>query len=229
MELGNITSEDGKGVKTSCDRCAGCCTGGGPVLRQADAHLIRSGRIPSKYLYTIRKGEFLFNKDQMKLIPAETDLIKIKINKETFECLFMEADSHCSIYGTRPIECRAFKCWDTKEIEDKYGEKPLERADILSDVEGLWDLIIDHQERCSYAKMKTLTEKLEADEDGTILSEINEIINYDNALRVTIVEKAKVDPEMLHFLIGRPFIETMAMFNFTIEENDGGYVLKPVE
>ncbi len=229
MDLGNITSEDGQGVKTSCDRCAGCCTGGGPVLRLADAHLIRSGKIPSKNLYTIRKGEFLFNKDQMKLVPAETDLIKIKINKETFECHFMEADSHCSIYGTRPIECRAFKCWDTKEIENKYGENPLERADILSDVEGLWDLITDHQERCSYAKMKTLTEKLEDDEDGNRLSEINEIINYDNALRKTLVEKAKIDPEMVHFLIGRPFTETIAMFNLTIEEKDGGYILQPVE
>ncbi len=99
MELGNITSDDGKGVKTSCDRCASCCIGGGPILRQADAHLIRSGRIPSKYLYTIRKGEFLFNKDLMKMVPTETDLIKIKINKETFECHFLEPESHCSIYG----------------------------------------------------------------------------------------------------------------------------------
>lgn len=229
MELGNIASDDGRGEKTSCDRCAGCCTGGGPILRHADAHLIKSGKIPSKYLYTIRKGEFLFDRDQLKMIPSETDIIKIKVTKETVECLFLEPESHCSIYRTRPVECRAFKCWDQKEIQNKYDEEPLQRVDILGDVEGLWDLVLDHQDRCSYAKMKELTSQLEEDETGTILAEINEIINYDNALRDTLVEKAKVDPGMVHFLIGRPFTETILMFNLIIEKNDDQYVLKPVE
>ena len=228
MDLSNITSDDGKGEKTACDRCAGCCTGGGPILRQADAHLIRSGKMPSTFLYTIRKGELLFDKDQMKMVPVKTDIIKIKVNKETFECLFLEEGSNCSIYTTRPVECRAFKCWDTREIENKYNEDPLERADILSDVEGLWELVDDHQTRCSYEKMGELTLKLEQEDKEAVLSEINEIINYDNALRNTLVEKANIDPEMLHFLIGRPFTETMAMFNFRIEEKDGSYILSPV-
>ncbi len=228
MDLSNITSDDGRGEKASCDRCAGCCTGGGPVLRQADAHLIRSGKLLSTFLYTIRKGELLFDKDKMKMIPVKTDLIKIKVDKDNFECLFLQDSSNCDIYTTRPVECRAFKCWNTREIENKYNEDPLERADILSDVEGLWGLIDDHQARCSYDRMGELTSKLAQDDNDAVMSEINEIINYDNALRETMVEKANIDPEMLHFLIGRPFTETMVMFNLKIENKDGGYILFPI-
>lgn len=229
MDLNNIINNDEKETKTSCDRCASCCTGGGPILRIADAYLVKTGKIPSNYLYTLRKGELLFDKDKLEMVPIKTDLIKIKINKETLKCLFLEDKNHCKIYGMRPSECRAFKCWNTREIEAKYHEDPLERADLLSDLEGMWELIVDHQERCSYEKMKELTEELEDDEDGHIFAEINEIVKYDNALRQTMVEKAGVDPEMLHFLIGRPFTETMAMFNYIIEEKDGNYLLKPVE
>ncbi|MBU1170433.1 MAG: YkgJ family cysteine cluster protein [Proteobacteria bacterium] len=225
MDLGNITSDDGKGFKTSCDRCSSCCVGGGPILRFADAHLIRTGKIPSANLYTIRKGEFLFDRDKMAMVPVTTDLIKINVTKKTMECIYLKDRNQCEIYTTRPTECRAFKCWDTTEIEMKYSEDPLQREDLLGDVDGLWDLISDHQGRCSYAKMKELTEKLSGDTDGTVLVEINEMIAYDNSLRETLVEKAKVDKAMLPFLLGRPFMETIAMFNMKIEEKNGCYYL----
>ena len=216
--------------KTSCDRCGGCCTGGGPILRFADAHLIRTGIIESKNLYTLRKGELLFDRDKLAMVPIKTDQIKIKINKETLECVFLDKKKYtCGIYETRPSECRAFKCWDTKEIEMKYDEDPLERADLLSDVEGLWDLICDHQDRCSYQAMKELTDKIGDDQEGEVLAAINEIIKYDNSLRETLVEKANVNPDMLHFLLGRPFMGTMAMFNMKIEEKNGNFYLDFIE
>ncbi|GAB6097853.1 hypothetical protein JCM14469_41070 [Desulfatiferula olefinivorans] len=228
MDLANITSDDGKGFKTACDGCGACCVGGGPILRLADAHLIRTGKIPSKDLYTIRKGEFLFDKDKLAMVPVETDLIKIKVVGDTLACLYLKEGNRCGIYMTRPSECRAFKCWDTTEIEMKYAEEPLERKDLLCDVEGLWDLIVDHQERCSYARMKTLTDRLALDGDKEALAAINEMIAYDKTLRQTLIDKAKVDPDMLPFLLGRPFIETMAMFNLKIVNRKGRTVLEPV-
>lgn len=228
MDLSNITSDDGKEIQTSCNRCGACCTGGGPILRLSDAHLIRSGKIASKHLYTIRKGEFLFDKDKLEMIPLKTDNIKIKINKETLECVFLGEENTCTIYSTRPSECRAFKCWDTKEIEMKYDEDPLERADLLSDVDGLWGLVKDHQTRCSYDMMKQLSEKISDDDTGEVLQAINELISYDKSLRGTLIEKAKIDEDMLPFLLGRPFTETMAMFNLKIEEKDGKAYLSAI-
>jgi Fe-S-cluster containining protein len=115
--------------------------------------------------------------------------------------VFLDKKYTCGIYETRPSECRAFKCWDTKEIEMKYDEDPLERADLLADVEGLWDVICDHQDRCSYQAMKELTDKIGDDQKEEVLAAINEIIKYDNSLRETLVEKANVNPDMLHFLL----------------------------
>jgi Fe-S-cluster containining protein len=215
-------------IRTSCEKCSACCTGGGPILRLADAHLVKTGAIASKYLYTVRKGELLFDRDALKMTPVKTDLIKIKVNKDDLTCTFLKDGGMCVIYDTRPSECRAFKCWDSREIEMKYDEDPLERADLLSDVEGLWDLITDHQERCSYARMKELTERLKDDKTGEVLAAINEIIAFDLSLRDTLVEKAKINPDMLPFLLGRPFTETMAMFNLKIVEKDEGYVLDHV-
>ena len=212
--------------RTSCERCSACCTGGGPILRLADAHLVRTGIIEARNLYTIRKGEFLFDKDKLKMVPVKTDLIKIKVVTGNLLCTFLSDGGLCGIYDTRPSECRAFKCWDTKEIEMKYDEDPLERTDLLSDVQGLWDLISDHQTRCSYDQMKELTEKLKEDRSGDVLSAINEMINYDNSIRDALVEKANVKKDMLHFLLGRPFTETMAMFNMKIVEKDGSYLLE---
>lgn len=230
MDISNITSDDGMGVKVSCDRCAACCTGGGPILRLADAHLVKIGKIPSKNLYTLRKGELMFDRDKLKMVPLKKDNIKIKIKGESLECIFLGEEHSCEVYSTRPSECRAFKCWDQKEIEMKYDEEPLERADLLSDVEGLWDLVLDHQERCSYDKMKQLTDELhKSGENNEVLEAINEIIRYDISLRKTLVEKANVDPDMLEFLLGRPFTTTMVMFNLKIEEKEGAYCLTPVK
>ena len=215
-------------TRTSCERCSACCTGGGPILRLADAHLVRTGAIASKDLYTIRKGELLFDKNTLKMTPVKTDLIKIKVNPEDLTCIFLNDGNTCDIYTTRPSECRAFKWWDTLEIEMKYNEEPLERADLLADVEGLWDLITDHQERCSYERMKELTDQLKDDRAGDILTSINEIVAFDLSLRETLVDKGGVNPDMLPFLLGRPFTETMLMFNYRIVEKDGKQILEAV-
>lgn len=228
MEINNLTSDDGRGEKTTCDRCAGCCTGGGPVLRKADAHLVMNGKIPSALLYTIRKGERLFDRDKMKMVPVATDMIKIKIDKDTFACRFLENENHCTVYNTRPAECRAFKCWDTKQIEAKYDEIPLERQELLGAVEGLWELIADHQERCDYERVGRLAEEIKSEDSEKALEQLKEVIGYDISLRETLVEKANVDPEMLSFLLGRPFTETLVMFDLKVEKSDGLLVIKPV-
>jgi Fe-S-cluster containining protein len=202
-------------------------------LRLGDGHLLRSGKIPSKYLYTIREGELLFDKDQKKMVPVSSDNIKIKINEETMECLFLNETKECDIYSKRPLECRAFKCWDTLEIEMKYKEDPLIRHDVLSDIEGLWDLISEHQDKCSYKTIQEIVDRLKGDitEENrkSAIDDLNEIINYDTGLRSTLIEKAGVDPEMISFLIGRPLTKTIVMFNYIIEDENGKRVLKPIE
>jgi len=95
---------------------------------------------------------------------ANSDIIKIKGKEDTWTCIFFdEQNKECSIYNDRPVECRALKCWDTGELEKMYAGHRLTREDLVSKVEGLWDLIKDHQARCDYEKIK----KLIGDLDGS--------------------------------------------------------------
>jgi len=216
-------------TQTSCNHCGACCTGGGPVLRAQDEHLIKTGKLDISGLYTQRAGELMFNKDTMKMESLATDHIKIKVEPEALRCRFLNSENSCEIYSHRPFECRAFKCWDEREIEDVYAsDAPLCREDILGGIEGLWDLVSDHHERCGYALLGELIREVDTHRDQAAMAKVCEMIAYDRSLRETLVESGRVKPEILDFLFGRPLSTTIVMFNYRLEAADGVDSLIPI-
>ena len=146
---------------TECIRCGTCCKKGGPSFHLEDKMLIEKGIILLKYLYTIREGEMTYDNIKECLVPAASDIIKIKGHKDSLACVFFdENENECTIYDNRPLECRVLKCWDTREIEEVYSKNRLTRKDFIVTIEGLWDLIEDHQARCSYEKLKSFLNAL---------------------------------------------------------------------
>jgi len=103
------------------------------------------------------------------------------------------------------MECRSLKCWDTREIERIYAENRLTRKDMMGNIEGLWDLIEDHQSRCDYEKIGCMIKDSETGKKNNILEEL---FRYDIHIRELVVEKSGIDPEMTDFLFGRPLTET---------------------
>ena len=197
-------------IKTECDCCGTCCRKGGPSFHRQDRALIEAGTIPSKYLYTIRAGEPVNDNVRGQIIAAESDIIKIKGHAGSWKCFFLDEDrNHCSIYAHRPLECRALKCWDTREIERIYARERLTRRDLLSTIEGLWDLVQDHQRRCNYDTLRTLLAQRPTAETRRQLSEI---MQYDDRLRRLIVAQGQMEREMLDFVFGRPLSETIKLF-----------------
>jgi hypothetical protein len=86
------------------------------------------------------------------LAPLSAEIIKIKGHAGKWTCLFYDqATRGCGIYDHRPLECRALNCRDTHRIEAVYETARLTRQDLLSGINGLWELIEDHEQRCSYA------------------------------------------------------------------------------
>ncbi len=198
---------------STCQRCGTCCKKGGPSFHQVDKALIESGEIPSKYLYTIRKGEMAYDNVRQCLEPVSSDIIKIKGKGNSWTCLFFdEAQVACTIYENRPIECRALKCWDTAELEALYAQKRLKREDLLADIEGLWDLIKDHQQRCNYDTILALIKALDSDKSGNARQKIAELIQFDNEIRKLSVSQGGLDADMLDFLFGRPLTQTLKHF-----------------
>jgi Fe-S-cluster containining protein len=204
---------------STCQRCGTCCQKGGPSFHQADKALIESGEIPSKYLYTIRKGEMAYDNVRQCLEPVGSDIIKIKGKGNSWTCLFFdEAQAACTIYDNRPIECRALKCWDTAELEALYAQKRLKREDLLADIEGLWDLIKNHQQRCNYDTILALIKAINSDQPGNARQKLAEIIQFDNEIRKLVVSQGGLDGEMLDFLFGRPLNKTLKNFGLSFKK-----------
>jgi hypothetical protein len=180
---------------------------------------VENGQIPLSDLYTIRRGELARDNIRGILQPLKTEIIKIKSRQAGSRTCryYAEPDSSCGIYAARPVECRALQCWDTREIERIYNVGRLRRKDLLGKVEGLWDLIADHERRCSYDKLRQLTQRISIGASRPAVAEtVLEVIQYDAELRRLVIERGSLDPEMLDFLFGRPLTKTVGQFGIRL-------------
>ena len=204
---------------SECARCGICCEKGGPCFHLEDRMLIDKGVIPSKYLYTIRKGELAHDNVKGCLIPIDSDIIKIKGKEDSWTCIFFdEPGEGCTIYENRPMECRALKCWDTRELARIYAKKRLSRKDLLGEIKGLWDLIKDHQARCDFTKIRRLIEDLSGAKRNHARRKLLEIIRYDAEIRKLVVSRGGLDAEMLDFLFGRPLAKILGNYGVKVRQ-----------
>jgi len=215
---------------TECIRCGTCCQKGGPSFHLEDRMLIEKGVILLKYLYTIREGELSYDNIKGHLVPAGSDIIKTKGQKGSWTCFFFnEQNNECQIYDSRPLECRVLKCWDTRGIEKIYSQNRLTRKDLIAGIEGLGDLVEDHQTRCSYEKVQGYLESLGEGKNRKALEGILAILQYDTQIRLLAVQEGGLDPEMTDFLLGRPITETIRMYGFKVEKKGDTYRLIPIK
>jgi Fe-S-cluster containining protein len=170
-----------------------------------DKALVEEGLIPAKCLYTIRKGEPVRDNITGKIVYARKDMIKIKGRKNGWTCHFYdEGGKGCSVYESRPLECRLLNCRDTSALENVFGKNLLVRKDLISAVGGLWDLVLEHDQRCSFDEIKKMIDGRKEDEETYFSGKAAELVEYDRIVRELVVKKGALDPELLDFLFGRP-------------------------
>ena len=88
----------------------------------------------------------------------------------------------------------------------------LTRKNLISEIEGLWGLIKDHQARCNYETIRGLVNAIKNNQDDKARKKLVEIIQFDTEIRKLVVSTAGLDTEMLDFLFGRPLIETIKKY-----------------
>jgi Fe-S-cluster containining protein len=207
---------------SDCRRCGTCCKKGGPTLHAQDRKLVENGAIPLRYLVTIRRGEIVRDPEGGNLIRADSEMIKLKGSGAGWTCiLFDESENRCTEYDRRPTECRAMACWDTTDIRKAMASPRLCRRDLLSGVEGLWDLIEDHEQRCSVLQVALLSEPICGGSEKAG-KDLMEMLGYDRALRDLLVGKG-TDPDHLEFFLGRPLDRLLDGFGLRLVR-DGGKV-----
>lgn len=189
--------------------------------------LVEKGVIPSKYLYTIRKGELAHDNVKGCLMPVDSDIIKIKGKEDSWTCIFFdESAKGCTIYDHRPLECRALKCWDTHELEQIYAKTRLTRKDLIAEVKGLWDLIKDHQRRCDFTKIQRLIEDPSGAKRNQARRKLLEIVRYDAEIRKLVVSRGGLDADLLDFLFGRPLTKILGNYGVKVRQTAGKIYLE---
>ena len=214
---------------TRCRRCGTCCKKGGPSLHREDRALVESGVIPARCLFTLRCGELARDNVRGTLAPLDRELVKIKGRTGSWTCRFYDRDGRgCGIYAHRPLECRVLNCRDTRRIEAVYAKRCLTREDLLAGVQGLWDLVADHETRCAYDRLGELVGQGVDARTGQLAGEtgILEMMRYDTHLRRLVVETGHMDATMLDFIFGRPLSETIVMYGIRLEKTADGYRLR---
>ncbi len=166
---------------------------------------MESGKIPLKHLFTIRPGETVRDNVRGGLVRAESDIIKIKGRKGTWCCVFLDfREKACRIYEDRPLECRLLNCRAPEALERRYEQDRLCRKDLLFSIEGLWDLVEDHEQRCSIERLRKQLRSSSGPRAEQARGAVDFMLRYDAHVRRLVVEKGKMDPEIVDFLFGRP-------------------------
>lgn len=203
-------------AQTTCKRCGLCCRKGGPALHHQDKALIEKGVIDLQCLYTIRKDEWVYDNVKGCFESAASDIIKIKAQTrasgpQKSACRFFEETANrCTIYSNRPLECRVLKCWDVREAMRTYGENRLTRKDILSHIKGLWEMVEDHDRRCSLVEFRNLLKNRDsAIKNAANQQKLSAMIGYDTHLRELLAQKNHLPADSLDFVFGRPLSEIL--------------------
>jgi len=211
-----------------CIRCGECCLKSSPTLHGSDLELVITGAINPRNLYTIRRGEMVFNNIEEKMQINDTEMIKVR-EKDEGECIYYdESAKGCGIYEHRPSQCAALKCWDRSEFDKVFSGSKLERKDII-DTPVLWGLIQEHEKRCGYEAIDRLVRRIES-EGGEAVEDILARLRFDFELRPFISKKLNITPDNMDLYFGRALIHTIKMFGLEVrKEPDDSFFLTALD
>jgi Fe-S-cluster containining protein len=211
-----------------CVQCGNCCRKGSPTLKQDDLLLLMEEKIPWPMLLTLRKGEPAHNPftEQPFYLPQER--VKVREKEGSSECVFLDAEtSQCQIYTDRPAQCRAQCCWDPKSAEDLTEMPDMTRRDIFGAVEVLWELVGEHDRRCSFEQLKEAFEQLK-EARGETADQVVALLGFDDHYRSFVAERLSIPPDTLDLIFGRSLASRVRLFGFKVDTDpDGTHTLKP--
>ncbi len=184
----------------TCRRCGTCCAKGGPALHLEDLPLLRGEVLSKGDLYTLRLGEPVFDQILGRVVLLASECVKIRSVPDSTACIFFDSkESACGLYASRPVECRALQCWDTRALAEVSRQPGLSRFEVVG-TENAWAALIrEHEARCGCADLLQL---LRSNTDQARMS-LRDAAAYDAALRDVLVERGMA-PGRLEFLLGRP-------------------------
>lgn len=213
-----------------CIRCGECCTRCSPTLAEEDLSLFMKDILTPDKATTIRKGEPARSSVTQEVAPAEAEMIKIREAPGTTTCILYDGnDRSCTIYESRPAQCRAQECWNPDSISETAALPKLGRKALLQVTGSLWEIIERHDERCSYDELARVIARLSATKGQTV-DELIDMLGFDEHVREFVSEQFRLSRTGMNFFFGRPLREAIVYYGLTVEDQpDGTFLLKPAE
>jgi Fe-S-cluster containining protein len=229
-QIGECLVKAAYATRPYCIRCGTCCTKGSPTLSINDLELFTNDIVRPSDVLTIRKGELARSAGCDELERTEQELIKIREVPGNNTCLFFKPGAkECSIYESRPLQCRRQECWNPQDPNEIGNQEMLDRQALLRETGPLWDIIQRHEERCSHEQLSRVMAKLEATK-GHAVEELLELLRFDQHVRHFIVENFNLAPETLDFLLGRPLSQAVEPYGLSVvEQSDGTFLLTMID
>ncbi len=202
---------------------------GSPTLENEDLRLFESGKLGPKDVYTLRKGELVFDNVKEKSFVNDKERIKIRETDEEKRCIFYQKwNRECSIYDDRPVQCRLQECWNPERESSSEQGEPLNRKDLFESIDEIWKVIQKHEETCSHEKFSREIIRLGATKGQTV-EKIIELLSFDSHVREFLGTRIGIGNDVLDLFFGRPLIDFLEYFGLTVDQNDEGtFTLRPV-
>ncbi|MGC8660723.1 MAG: YkgJ family cysteine cluster protein [Desulfomonilaceae bacterium] len=211
-------------TRPHCVKCGECCVKGSPVLTVNDIALFESGKLGPKDIFTLRKGEIVYDPRHEKSLPNEEERIKIRETPQDRSCVFYQKwNSECSVYDQRPEQCRFQECWAPKQADCSHSS-PLTRRDLLGSAGDIFRIIQEHETRCSHENFSREISRL-ASTKGQTVENVLEILRFDHHVRDFVVTKLGIGEEVLDLFFGRPLKDFLAYYGLKLHEQGEGTFL----
>lgn len=208
----------------ACKRCGKCCESSSPTLHVSDLILVTSKHIDWTNLYTLRKGEYVWDNINRKPMQAPVEMIKIRQDQEGRCIYYHQQEKACAIYSYRPAECVALFCWDTTSFFEVYDTSRLTRNDIIREP-SLLRLVEEQEQKCPYGSLVEWVSKIKSKGEEA-MNKIIQLLRFDYDIRRLVKERLGVPASHMDLLFGRPMMETIGIFGLkVVKEPDGSFLL----
>jgi len=203
-----------------CIRCGECCRRSTPSLHPEDVDLLQQGVILPGQLYTLRKGELVNFNLAGRLARLPVELIKVKQQQGTTQCIFYQADrGRCAIYQHRPLQCRVQACWDPGQLERLWQRRKLSRRDLFQQNREVLNLLQSHEERCGVEQLYLACQRFRETGGRQGGEQLLAMLQADAHWRASFAESLPQRAAEMDFLFGRPLMELIKVFS--LEAADG--------
>ncbi|MFP4214114.1 MAG: YkgJ family cysteine cluster protein [Desulfohalobiaceae bacterium] len=214
--------------RQECSRCGTCCMSNPPGLHPQDQALYSAGVLQKEHLLTLRTGELVWDNIQQRILPLEQEMVRLQARPGSTACIFYQPlRRSCSIHGRHPLECRAQKCWDTRQVYQAYQQPRLDRLDLLPADSALGRIIQEHEKICPYPRVKELAEQILSAGLQAAEQELTGILQADLNMRGYLEQHADASRQELLFLFGRRLLDTLPGLGLEARQQAVGFEFRP--